>query len=91
MGCQYVNTHNPAISNVLNCNTPVQVGDGLHAFYSTWYLSEATQLEDRGRQAHINSDIIQLLVKREQQVALENQKDETRDDNVFVAGVWAML
>ena len=47
MGCQYVNTHNQAIGDVLNCNTHVQIGDGSHAFYSTLYLSKSTQEEDR--------------------------------------------
>ena len=57
---------------MLNCNKNVQVGDGLHVFYSTCYLSKSTQPEDRERQARINSAIIRLLVKQEQQAALEN-------------------
>ena len=70
MGCQYVNTHNKAIGDVLNCNTNVQIGDGSHVFYSTCYLSKSTQEEDKERQQRVHNAIINLLIKREQEVLL---------------------
>lgn len=91
IGYQYVNTHNPAISDVLNCNTNVQVGNGSHAFYSTCYLSRSTQAEDRERQTCMNSVIIRLLLKHEKQALLENNEGESKNDNAFVGGLCVML
>ena len=39
MGCQFINAHNTAISEVLNCNTNLQIGDASQVFYSTLYTS----------------------------------------------------
>lgn len=58
MGCKYGNTHSPAMSNVLNCNTHVQVGDGSNAFSATCYLSKSTQEEDCEPKGCISSTII---------------------------------
>ena len=91
MGCQYVNTHNKAIGDVLNCNTNVQIGDGSHVFYSTCYLSKSTQEEDKERQQRVHNAIIKLLIKREQEVLLSASPDEENDDNTFVDGLCAML
>ena len=91
MGCQYINTHNKAIRDVLNCNTNMQIGDGSHVFYLTCYMSKSTQEEDKERQQRVHNAIIKLLIKREQEVLLSSSCDEKNDNNTFVDGLCAML
>ena len=43
MGCQYMNTHCKAISDVFNCNTNIKIGDRSQVFYSTLYCGKSTQ------------------------------------------------
>ena len=45
-GCQFMNTHSIPISNTLNCNTDVQVGDSGQTFYETLYHTRNTRKED---------------------------------------------
>jgi hypothetical protein len=46
LGYGYVNTYNMACSDVLACNTNVQIGDVSQVYYSTLYGSKSTQKED---------------------------------------------
>ena len=43
LGCEYINQHSYAVSEVLNCNSNIQIGDPTHVFYSTLYTSKSTQ------------------------------------------------
>ena len=47
MGCQFLNSHNNAISEVFNFNTNIQIGDTSQVFYSTLYTCKSTQVEDK--------------------------------------------
>ncbi len=53
MGCQFINAHNKAISDVFNFNTNIQIGDASQVFYSTLYTSKSTQDEDSKKQIRI--------------------------------------
>ena len=61
MGCQYINTHNAAISEVFNCNSNIQIGDASQVFYSTLYTSKSTQDEDSEQQLRIARSIIKRM------------------------------
>jgi hypothetical protein len=63
MGCEYINQHNPVISEVFNCNSNVQIGDPSHVFYSTLYSSKNTQAEDADRAKRVTVAIIRRLVR----------------------------
>lgn len=60
-GCQYINAHNTAISEVLNCNTNLQIGDASQVFYSTLYTSKSTQDEDSETQLRIGRAVIKRI------------------------------
>ena len=70
MGCQYINTYNMACSDVLNCNTNVQIRDISHVYYSTLYGSKSTQKEDSERVQHILIAVMKRLLN------IHNANDE---------------
>ena len=77
MGSQYVNPHNSAILNVLNCNTNIQIGDVSQVFYSTLYTSKSTQEEDSDKQLRIGRAVMKRI-----QMLLNGQNFEgTLKDN----------
>ena len=90
-GCQYINTHNDPIGDVLNYNTNGQVGDGCQCFYCTLYTSKSTQEEDSERQKRINDASIILVIKQEKAVVLGEDTDKSTDDNAFVDRLCTML
>jgi hypothetical protein len=59
MGCQFINAHNKAISDVFNFNTNIQIGDASQVFYSTLYTSKSTQDKDSEKQIRIG-DILDV-------------------------------
>jgi hypothetical protein len=61
MGCQFINAHNTTISNVLNCNTNIQIGDASQVFYTTMYTCKSTQKEDNKKQIQMGRDVIKRM------------------------------
>ncbi len=61
MGCQFINAHNKAISDIFNFNTNIQIGDASQVFYSTLYTSKSTQDEDSEKQIRIGHAVIKRL------------------------------
>jgi predicted fused transcriptional regulator/phosphomethylpyrimidine kinase len=61
MGCQFINAHNTTISQVLNCNTNIQIGDASQVFYSTLYTSKSTQEEDNEKQIRTGRAVIKRI------------------------------
>ena len=90
MGCQYMNTHNKYISQVLCCNTNIQCGDRSHVYYSTCYCGKSTQKEDRERSDRTNHACSKRLYKRQQQVADGTLNKADLNDG-FVEGLCRML
>ena len=68
MGCQYMNTHCKAISEVFNCNTNIQIGDRSQVFYSTLYCGKSTQKDNAERTQRINVVICRRLLLIQQEV-----------------------
>ena len=60
--CHYVNVHNATLSEVLNCNSNVQVGDPYHMYYITLYNLKSTQEEDGERNRRDAQTIIGRLL-----------------------------
>ena len=76
MGCQFINAHNTAISEVLNCNTNLQIGDASQVFYSTLYTSKSTQDEDGEKQLSIRRAVIKRIKRlMESHMSLALEKD----------------
>ena len=90
MGCQYMNTHNKYISQVLCCNTNIQCGDRSHVYYSTCYCGKNTQKEDRERSDRTNHACSKRLYKQQQQVADGTLNKGSLKDG-FVEGLCRML
>ena len=88
--CHYVNVHNATLSEVLNCNSNVQVGDPYHMYYITLYNLKSTQEEDGERNRHIAQTIIRHLL-RLQDKANSGKRDRGYDKNDFVEGLCRML
>lgn len=83
MGCQFINAHNKAISDVFNFNTNIQIGDSSQVFYSTLYTSKSTQEEDGEKQLRIGRTVI----KRIKRVLHDKQMGEPS----FVEGLSRVL
>jgi hypothetical protein len=62
MGCQYVNVHNPTLSEIFNCNANVQVGDPFHMYYITLYNLKSTQEEDSEQSKRVAQTITKRLI-----------------------------
>ena len=90
MGCQYVNVHNPTISELFSCNTNVQVGDPIHMFYITLYNLKSTQKEDSERSRNITKSIIRRLLRIQDEVRAGNH-DEVMNEPDFAEGLCRML
>jgi hypothetical protein len=88
IGCEYINQHSYAVSEVLNCNSNIQIGDPTHVFYSTLYTSKSTQEDDANRQKRIAVAIIRRLVRQER-LFLSGQIDRIPDS--FSEGISRML
>ena len=72
MGCQFINAHKKAMSNVFNFNTNIQIRDASQLIYSTLYTSKSTQDKDSERQIRIGHAVI----KRIKQVLNDKHKRE---------------
>jgi hypothetical protein len=68
MGCEYINQHSQAVSEVFNCNSNIQIGDPSHVFYSTLYTSKSTQDDDSNRQKRIAMAIVRRLICQEKKL-----------------------
>jgi hypothetical protein len=68
LGCEYINQHSYAVSEVLNCNSNIQIGDLTHVFYSTLYTSKSTQDDDANQQKRIAMAIIRRLICQERMI-----------------------
>ena len=90
MGCQYVNVHNSAMQEVLNCNTNVQIGDPTQIYYNTLYNSKSTQAEDAERQRRVGNTINRRLLRIQEEIALGIRDPATHDDT-FVEGLCRLL
>jgi len=90
MGCQYINTHCKAISEVFNCNTNIQIGDRSQVFYSTLYCGKSTQKEDSERVQRINTAVNKRLLCIQQEV-LSGERSKEEIQQGFVEGLCRML
>ena len=90
MGCQFINAHNTAISEVFNFNTNIQIGDSSQVFYSTLYTSKSTQDEDSEKQLRVG----RAVIKRMKRLLEENQMNESNQittEPSFVEGLCRVL
>ena len=90
MGCQYLNTHNKSISEVINCNTNIQIGDRSQVFYSTMYCGKNTQKEDAERQQRIMDASNRRLFCIQGEIIDGKQKPDEIQDG-FVEGLCCLL
>ena len=90
MGCQYLNTHNKSISEVINCNTNIQIGDRSQVFYSTMYCGKNTQKEDAERQQRIMDASNRRLFRIQGEIIDGKRKPEEIQDG-FVEGLCRLL
>ena len=68
MGCQYINIHNKPISELLNCNTNLQIGDPSQVYYSTLYTSKTTQKDDEEPRQRIANQCTRRLLRIQNEV-----------------------
>ena len=86
MGCQFINTHNVAVSEVFNCNTNVTIGGPDTVYYATVYGSKNTQADDAEQQKAISNSANKRLLRVEQEILDGTCKaDEVQDG--FVEGL----
>jgi len=76
----FVNTHHPATSRLIGCNTNVQCGiDGGHIFYCTTYQTKSTQAEDSRKYATVAKMMTDRIRRYEQ--SIENVAESANDCN----------
>ena len=61
-GVSCINLHHQTMTDVLNCNTNVKIGDASQVYYSTLYTGKSTQEEDIEQQQRVVSATIQMLL-----------------------------
>jgi hypothetical protein len=79
MGCQFINTHNKAISEVFNFNTNIQAGDASQVFCSTLYTSKSIQEEDSEKQIRIGGAVIKQIKQVLQETLVDGNNQEGGD------------
>ena len=90
MGCQYINTHNKSISEVINCNTNIQIGDRSQFFYSTMYCGKNTQKEDAECQQRIMDASNRRLFRIQGEIIDGKRKPDEIQDG-FLKGLCQLL
>ena len=70
---QYLNVHNQSISEVIGCNTNVQLGDPVHSIYTTLYASKTTQKEDTKRHLAIGNHLTRRINRARQDDSIEEE------------------
>ncbi len=90
MGCQYFKIHNPKLSDIVNCNTNVQVGDPFHMHYTTSYNLKSTQEEDSKRSRRVAQTITRRLIRIQDKIHA-GLRDKCDDESDFVEGLCRML
>jgi hypothetical protein len=88
LGCEYINQDSYAVSEVLNCNSNIQIRDPTHVFYSTLYTSKSIQDDSANRQKRIAMAIIRRLICQERMI-LSGERD--RIPSGFTEGISRML
>ena len=91
MGCQFINSHNTAISEVLNCNTNLQIGDASQVFYSTLYTSKSTQDEDGEKQLRIGRAVIKRIKRLIEETPIINEPNGITYEPSFGEGLSRVL
>ena len=89
MGCQFLNTHHVAISDILACNTNVSTGDPNHTYYSTLYCSKSTQAEDKELYQRIALQIGRRI--EQHKVMAELDDEDTNTEPSFLEGLCRVL
>jgi hypothetical protein len=89
MGCQYINIHNKPISELLNCNTNVQIGDPSQVYYSTLYTSKTTQKDDEEPRQRIANQCMKRLLRIQNEVLDGVREPETEPS--FTEGLCRVL
>jgi hypothetical protein len=90
MGCQFINSHNTAISEVFNFNTNIQIGDSSQVFYSTLYTSKSTQDEDNEKQLRIGRAVIKRMKRLIEETQM-NEYNQITTEPSFAEGVFMVL
>lgn len=90
MGCQFVNTHNVAISEVFNCNTNVTIGGPDCVYYTTVYGTKDTQKDDSEHVQNIANASNKRLLRVEQELIDGTRRPEDVPQG-FTAGLCTLL
>jgi hypothetical protein len=93
-GDQYMNTHNPIISDLFACNNNVQIGDMAHAFYNTLYTIKNTQGEDAQRWVHVSTNFSRGIIReatRRQQEQEASGTEDTGEEPDFLRGLCRLM
>ena len=91
---QYLNTHNPIISDIFACNNNVQIGDMAHLFYNTLYTGKNTQKEDAQQWIHVSTNFSRGIIReatRRQQEQEELGGDDTGEEPDFLRGLSRLM
>jgi hypothetical protein len=93
-GDQYLNTHNPIISDLFACNNNVQIGDLAHAFYNTVYAGKNTQAQDAQKWVNVSTNfsrgIIREATRRHEEQEASGEAD-TGEEPDFLRGLCRLM
>jgi hypothetical protein len=90
MGCQFIDSHNTAISEVSNFNTNIQIGDLSQVIYGTLYTSKSTQDEDNEKQLRIGRAVIKRMKRLIEETQM-NEYNQITTEPSFAEGLFRVL
>ena len=87
--CEFVNTHNDVIQEVLNFNMKVQIGDPSQIIYKALYDNKSTQGDDAEKARCISHYACCRLLKSQDEI--DTGLKTLDDEDLFVKGLCRLL
>jgi hypothetical protein len=98
MGSQYLNTHSSTITDLLGCNSNIQIGSPRCVFYVVHYSTKNTQKEDKGPDfERIGQQVItrlqreQLRIQQEADQVVNSESTSSESEDCFREGLSRFL
>ena len=90
MGCQFINLHNNALTEILNCNTHIQIGDPSQVYYATFCNCKSTQAEDSEPQQRVGHEITKRPLRIEDEIIVAREPVSFQNNFVEQGMCWML-
>ena len=86
--CQYINTHNVTISDVINCNNNIQTGDLGQTFYQTLYTAKNTFKDDVKPRDLVASQVCRRLLRAQAAARSGHDEESNNSETAKTKKMW---